>query len=588
MIYRALVELAEREDLLQDTSYEPKPVHYLLVLSSTGDLLEILEPRDPPRLDKKGKPFGRAVPVVRQIPRRSDRTYQPRAEFLVDKAEYVFGIDPGPRPRDREELAVRHQLFRDDVNAASLAIPTSRGLRALCAFLQRDPPNSVRALLTADSDADRIALAGSLFAFVYQPDGGTACIHDEPAVKAYFKQRLDSEDSHLIGQCLVTGRPDAVLTRLHAKPRGIPPKGTTKGGVPLTSVNAQSFKSYGLDEVGCAPISREAHFAIEFALNRLLDAAYPAPHGGTFPRQNVQISPDTVVLYWTRQEAALDFMSLIDSTDPEEVGRQIRSPYKEFAAPIEDPTAFFALILSGATGRGIVRSFLQTTVRDVVRCLDRYRQEAAIVRPFSRAPGGFGLQDIRRSLVARDDLDFLPPSLGTDLYLRILDGRPFPRTILDAAVRRNRAGDLESNRLAPRISLLKAYFIRNEKEAISVALDLDRKDCPYRLGRLLATLDKIQQEALEGVNATIVDRYFGAASSTPAAVFPTLLRRVQSHLGKLRREKAGLAVTRERLVQEIVSDLDSFPATLDLTAQGMFALGYYHQRLDFFTKKAED
>ena len=46
-------------------------------------------------------------------------------------------------------------------------------------------------------------------------------------------------------------------------------------------------------------------------------------------------------------------------------------------------------------------------------------------------------------------------------------------------------------------------------------LDLDNTNAAYRLGRLFSVLEKIQEEASPGLNATIRDRYYGAASSTP-------------------------------------------------------------------------
>ncbi len=597
MIYQALVELAKRENLLQDTAFEPKPVHYLLVLGEDGELLEVLEPRDPPPLDARGRPKGRPVPVMRPIPRRSDRTSGDVAEFLVDKAEYVFGIDPKGK-MSPGKLSNRRGLFLETIAEASMHLQTSAGLQAVNRFLSKAPPEKILRLLSTEKEADQNALGGALFAFVYQPDGGVACVHDEPAVKEYFRAKREGEKP-AIGQCLVTGQSNVALTRLHARPQGIPPRGLTKGGVPLTSANRDAFKSYRLDEIGGAPISREANDAIEFALNRLLHRAYPRPGGGSFARQSIEISLDTVVIYWTAADAVLDFVQGIEASDPEEVAELIRSPHKGHTAPIDDPTDFYALMLSGMTGRAVVRSFLHSTVRDVAVAIDRYRGEARIVRPYEERPGGYPLADIRRALVARGDLDLLPPSLGTELYVDILLGRPFPRAILDAAVRRNRAHDFHSqaarkrgkadfSRLGPRCSLLKAYLNRNLKEEMSVSLNISRTDPPYRLGRLLAAVDKIQQDALGNVNATLVDRYYGAASSTPAAVFPTLLRRLQNHVGKLRRDKTGLAISREKLVQEILDGLETFPTTLGLTDQGVFALGFYHQRQNFFTKKEED
>ena len=114
-----------------------------------------------------------------------------------------------------------------------------------------------------------------------------------------------------------------------------------------------------------------------------------------------------------------------------------------------------------------------------------------------------------------------------------------------------------------------------------MALDPDRTEPAYHLGRLFAALEKVQDDAMPGTNATIKDRYFGAASATPGSVFPRLIRMSQHHAAKL--ENQGHKVTHERRVQEIVGRLDGFPAHLPLPAQGLFAVGYYHQRQDLFT-----
>ena len=110
---------------------------------------------------------------------------------------------------------------------------------------------------------------------------------------------------------------------------------------------------------------------------------------------------------------------------------------------------------------------------------------------------------------------------------------------------------------------------------------LDNTNAAYRLGRLFAVLEKIQEEASPGLNATIRDRYYGAASSTPVAVFTTLLRLKNAHLKKL---SPGRAVNFEKLIGEVLSSVTDFPAHLPLADQGRFALGYYHQRQAFFSK----
>ena len=113
-------------------------------------------------------------------------------------------------------------------------------------------------------------------------------------------------------------------------------------------------------------------------------------------------------------------------------------------------------------------------------------------------------------------------------------------------------------------------------------LDPSNTNAAYRLGRLFAVLEKAQEIAQPGINATIRDRYYGAASSTPVAVFTTLLRLEKAHLRKM---PPGQAIWIESLIAEVLEPVADFPKHLTLPDQGRFALGYYQQRQFFFTKK---
>jgi CRISPR-associated protein Csd1 len=118
-----------------------------------------------------------------------------------------------------------------------------------------------------------------------------------------------------------------------------------------------------------------------------------------------------------------------------------------------------------------------------------------------------------------------------------------------------------------------------------VSLDLECQRIGYCLGRLFATLEKMQEEANPGLNATIRDRFYASASSTPVTVFANLLRLSNHHLVKL---SIGRKIYFEKLLGEIIAKYDKFPAHLSLNEQAEFAIGYYHQRQDFFTKKNDD
>jgi CRISPR-associated protein Csd1 len=172
------------------------------------------------------------------------------------------------------------------------------------------------------------------------------------------------------------------------------------------------------------------------------------------------------------------------------------------------------------------------------------------------------------------------------MMFSILTGRPYPRTLLSSAVRRSRA---EQEVTYERAALIKASLVRltriNRSGTKEVTMKLDRSSpsVGYRLGRLFAVLEKIQEEANPGINATIRDRYYGAASSTPVTVFSILLKLKNHHLAKL--ENRGRAVNLERTIGEIMEGITAFPSHLTLDEQGRFAVGYYHQRADFFSPK---
>lgn len=112
-----------------------------------------------------------------------------------------------------------------------------------------------------------------------------------------------------------------------------------------------------------------------------------------------------------------------------------------------------------------------------------------------------------------------------------------------------------------------------------MSLDKDSTHVAYRMGRLFAVLEKAQKDAIPGANTTIKDRFYGSASATPSVVFPLLLRLAQHHI-----QKAEYGGRTDKMIEEIMCGIKTFPAHLSLDDQGMFAIGYYHQRQSFYTK----
>jgi CRISPR-associated protein Csd1 len=122
-------------------------------------------------------------------------------------------------------------------------------------------------------------------------------------------------------------------------------------------------------------------------------------------------------------------------------------------------------------------------------------------------------------------------------------------------------------------------------------MDLNNTQPGYLLGRLMAVIEKMQATALGSeINASVVDKYFGAASATPGAVFPRLLKNFRHHARKAKdgdKAAVGWAVRLEKESDRLLEPLQGFPSFLPLDQQGLFVLGYHHQRHSFFQSREE-
>ena len=269
----------------------------------------------------------------------------------------------------------------------------------------------------------------------------------------------------------------------------------------------------------------------------------------------------------------------------------------------DETLRFYVLGLAPNAARISIRFFHCVTLRELGQRIAQHFEDLALVR----GPHDAQYPSLKRLLQTVclatskqpfGDMDRLPPNLGGAIVDAIFAGEnaPYPAMWLNAAVGRCRAeqakktqqGAQAQNVPYARAAAIKACLNRQirranlsapphllEKEFLPM-LDLSNTHPAYRLGRLFAVLEKIQEEASPGLNATIRDRYYGAASSTPVAVFTTLLRLKNAHLKKL--DRPGLAQWFEKLIGEILDSVNEFPSHFSLPDQGRFALGYYHQR----------
>ncbi|MBI5308068.1 MAG: type I-C CRISPR-associated protein Cas8c/Csd1, partial [Planctomycetes bacterium] len=342
----------------------------------------------------------------------------------------------------------------------------------------------------------------------------------------------------------------------------------------------------------------KSEFAYTTALNTLL---------AKDSRQRIQAG-DASTVFWAEKKHEIEdwFADIFGEPakgDSEQDNAAIKALFKApetGAKPVLDnSTKFYVLGLSPNASRVAIRFWYAGTVAEVEENIRQHFKDIAIEHA-PHYPSYLSLFRLLVSTALQGKSDNIQPNLAGDFMRAILAGTPYPDTLLSSAIRRIRAeqskkdpnGKSKPNVTYERASLIKAVLIRkkrhkNEKEDIGMALDTSNTNPGYLLGRLFAVLEKVQIESAGGegkINATIRDRFYGSASSTPVAVFAHLMKLKNHHLAKLENYKNFY----EKLIGEItdkISPDNAYPAHLPLDDQGRFAVGYYHQRQDFFKKK---
>ncbi|WP_373652302.1 type I-C CRISPR-associated protein Cas8c/Csd1 [Schlesneria sp. DSM 10557] len=491
--------------------------------------------------------------------------------FLWDNPAYMLGYKPDdPKP---ERTRQAFEAFRQRHLELEQTIQDPQ-FSAVCRFLEKwDPAQSV--------EHPGLVEIGTGFG-LFRIRGKSQFVHEVDSVRQWWRDQLQQATTSTeaeLGQCLVTGR-KAPIARLHdPKIKGV--SGAQSSGAAIVSFNLDAFESYGKEQSRNAPVSETAAFQYCTALNSLLADR----------SRRVQIG-DATTVFWTEKPTPMEniFGLVLGNPPPEDEGllnklQNILHLIAQGKYPAElgdKETPFYILGLSPNAARISVRFWRVSSLGEIVANLQQHFVDLSLQHRESE-PDFISPWQILRETV-RDSKD-IPPQLSGALMRSILSGQAYPQMLLAALIRRVRADrELRYLRVAPIKACLNRQFRLNSSptQEIAMTLDPNREDVAYCLGRLFAELEKTQEDALPGINDTIKDRYFGSASATPAAVFPRLIRLSQHHLGKLEK---GKRLFHEKRFQEIVGKLQKFPGHLNLQDQGLFAIGYYHQRQDFFIRK---
>ena len=550
---------------------EQKEILFILEINAAGELLQL---RDTRELQGKKK-----VARIYRVPMGVKKTSGVAANLLWDTLEYVLGVDTKGKP---ERVAEQHAAFRARIAALPDAACQDAGIQAVLRFLDRvDVPQLERQPAWADA-----LESNAVMSFRLQGDMDLVC--QRPAV-VHAALNTTTDDDAPQAMCLVTGE-KAPVERLHASIKGV--WGAQTSGANIVSFNARAFESYGKTERQGenAPVSRAAAFAYTTALNHLLRKDSP---------QRMQVG-DASTVFWAERQAPYetifgDIFQDNPDANTDKVEALLNAVHSGHWGPMDKDLRYHVLGLSPNAARISIRFYHCVTLQELGQRIAQHFDDLALVR----GPNDARYPSLFRLLTAvalQNKADNIPPNLGGAVVDAILAGPnvPYPSLWLNAAVGRCRAEQTVNHLRAAAIkaclnrqqrhAALSSPSLAPEKEFLPM-LDLSNTNPAYRLGRLFAVLEKIQEEASPGLNATIRDRYYGAASSTPVAVFTTLLRLKNAHLKKL---SPGRTATFEKLLGEVLGPVTDFPKHLPLPDQGRFALGYYHQRQDFFTKKTDD
>ena len=605
MILQALnryyeILLKDPEQDISPPGYSAVGVSFVLNISAQGELLDVLPLFDQVPQGKKMVERPRRMIVPEQVKRSSGIS----PNFLCDNNAYVLGISDKDS-QDPTHSARRFEAFRQ-LNKDLLASADCETARAVSAFLEGYDYPKGREHPAIAPELELLQKGGNLV-FMFR---GTYA-HEDPAIRQVWEGYKVGKGANP-GLCLVTGE-TAPIARLHASLQGI--RGTNATGATLVGFNAPAYESYNREQGQISPVSEKAVFAYTTALKYLLSSANP--------NKKLTIG-NTTVVYWAESEKqgyahafdalfeppSIDEQVFTDQTGRKksekglkEVAEKIRHVQKLDLAALLDELKnenprFYVLGLAPNAARISVRFFLTDPFQKIVERMMQHYRDLEIVKEFENQPAYITVRHILDETVSKKASNpEASPLMAGAMFRSILTGSPYPAALYYAIINRIRADMDDSQKNIHKINyvraaVIKAFLIRKYRnqpeepiqEVLVMSLNEESTIPAYALGRLFAVLEKVQEEAIGKLNASIKDRYFTSACASPASVFPVLLRLSQHHISK-----AEYGYISDRRIQDILGLLDvqnnPIPARLSLDDQGIFILGYYHQRAAFYAPK---
>ena len=571
MILQALYDYYQRkaadpESMIAPEGFEWKEIPFVIVIDRDGNFVSLEDTREGEGKKKKAKQYL----LPKSIGRSGSNSW--KTSFLLwDHYGYVLGHTRSESDKDRAMAEKQMPSFIKRIEELPADVKSDEGVMAVIRFYENGEYEKVK---ESEKWGECAKIVGCNMSF--RLDGEVDLVPCLDAVKRYVESQVGNNANGAAGFCLVTGK-NAEIARIHSDTP------INKDSKKLVSFQKNSgYDSYGKEQAFNAPISKSAEFAYTTALNILL---------GKNSKNKVQVG-DATTVFWSEKEDAFEeyFPAFFgySKDDPDADVQAVKALYegiKSGYAQMDSKTRFYVLGLAPNSARISVRFWHTGTIAEFAWNIRQHFDDLEIIRS-PKDSGHFSMFWLLSAMAHEGKVDNVPPNLSGQIFQSVITGGLYPATMLQQAIRRIRATQDVTRVQA---SILKAFLNRfsriyktKEKE-ITVALDPTNNNPGYRLGRLFAVLEKIQEEASPGLNATIRDRFYGAASSTPVTAFPQLLKLKNHHLSKLK--NAGRRVNFERLLAGVFEGIgNEMPSHLSMEDQARFAIGYYHQRQDFFKK----
>ena len=566
MILKALYDYYNRCDNLPAKGMEEKEIGFLIGLSSEGRFLRFEDCRT-------GKDNARVYLVKKHVGRSSAAV----ANYLYDNSAYVLGVSD--KTSGKEQLYF--DTFKAKVDSIAEVYPDNKDIKAIRVFYNNSREKIVH-IVSQDPLWEDIEknLSTKYSTFSFRIEGDLKIVAEKKEILQLDASQDASKENRL---CLVSGKHGPSVDTTTAT---MIPGSQATAKLVAFQVNS-GYDSYGKSKCGNAPISEDAEFAYTTALNAMLQKG---------SRNKFMLGSRTFVFWASNNNKAsveaegslfelLGFSEEVND-DPNNNLMKVRKIFESIYTGILKTgldDKFYILGLAPNSARIAVVYWSETTLKDFAGMILKHFSDMEIIDTHNDKRPYMGVREIISSVTLGGKMSDATPNLPEAVVKSIFQGLPYPATLYSACIRRIRA---EQKLTITRAAIIKAYLNRqiNNDKKIEIMLDKENTNQGYLCGRLFAVLDKIQEDANN--ISSIRDRYMNAASSTPSAVFATILNLSVHHAEKL---EEGRRVFYEKIKQEIIEKLSAngFPTHLDLQDQGRFFIGYYHQRQEFFTTKRE-